>query len=271
MCTGSKLFPAMTLARKWPTAMRYNTQWQTIHVPEQVIDKWRIVACDNGAKVSDFDLFASWIQLVGALKHLYSFPPLADQIRQNLADFAQSLDPDTPETLGFAISMRKALKTLPKSLDEIGNPIGFAVVSPFPKGPAVKQSKLIDGAVNIRSTINMTRDPTYAQDYGDIMAKAPGRMCQMRKMGKRVPASMLLTSWSHVPFGDLEMWSDPKHARAAALLQPVIGAIPSAPVPGRSTLDPQVGVIWKRKEDDGYWFTANLEEGLWRRILDVSL
>jgi hypothetical protein len=57
----------MTLARKWLTAMRNDTQWQTIHVPEQIIDEWRTLACDNGAKVSDFDLFASWIQLVGAL------------------------------------------------------------------------------------------------------------------------------------------------------------------------------------------------------------
>lgn len=58
--------------------MRYNTQWQTIHVPEQIIDKWRILACDNGTKVSDFDLFASWIHLVGASNHLYSFLPLAN-------------------------------------------------------------------------------------------------------------------------------------------------------------------------------------------------
>jgi hypothetical protein len=63
----------MTLARKWRTAMRHDTQWQTIHVPEQIIDGWRNLACDNGAKVSDFDLFASWIQLVGAFRHLYSF------------------------------------------------------------------------------------------------------------------------------------------------------------------------------------------------------
>ena len=66
MCTGSKFFPAMTLARKWLTAMRHDTQWQTIHVPEQVFEGWRSLAFEGGAKVSDFDLFASWIQLVGA-------------------------------------------------------------------------------------------------------------------------------------------------------------------------------------------------------------
>jgi hypothetical protein len=66
MCTGSKLFPAMTLALKWLTAMRHATQWQTIHVPEHIFEKWRSLAYEGGAKVSDFDLFASWIQLVGA-------------------------------------------------------------------------------------------------------------------------------------------------------------------------------------------------------------
>jgi hypothetical protein len=56
----------MTLARKWQTALRYDTKWQTIHLPEQVLDGWRNLACESGAKVSDFDLIASWIQLVGA-------------------------------------------------------------------------------------------------------------------------------------------------------------------------------------------------------------
>jgi hypothetical protein len=54
----------MTLARKWLTAMRHDTQWQTIHVPEQVFEGWRSLALESGAKVSDFDLFASWIQMV---------------------------------------------------------------------------------------------------------------------------------------------------------------------------------------------------------------
>lgn len=153
----------------------------------------------------------------------------------------------------------------------MGNPISLAVVPSFPKAPASKQSKLMDGAISIRSTINAIRDPMYAQDYADLMAKGPKRQCQMLDMGKRVPVSMLLTSWSHVSFGNLEVWSDPKHTRQTALLQPVIGAIASAPVPGRGTLDPQVGVVWKGKEGDGYWFTANLEEELWRGILDVAL
>ena len=117
----------------------------------------------------------------------------------------------------------------------------------------------------------MIREPAYTQDYADIMNNAPYRQGQVRKIGKRVPVSMLLTSWSHTPFGDLEAWSTPQHSRATTALQPVIGCIPSIPVPGRGSLDPQIGVFWKGKEGDGYWITAKLEEELWRGILDVSL
>jgi hypothetical protein len=69
-CTASKLSTVMTFARKWLTAIRHDTQWQTIHVPERVFEEWRSLACESGAKVSDFDLFASWIQLVGAPRQL---------------------------------------------------------------------------------------------------------------------------------------------------------------------------------------------------------
>ena len=148
--------------------------------------------------------------------------------------------------------MRKALQISQKPCDEIRNPFSIAMASPFPLTPASKQSKLIDGAIGIRSTINAVRDPSYAQDYADLMAGVPVRQCQIRNMGKRAPASLMLTSWSHAPFGDLEIRSEPKHAHeAASLLQPIVGAIASAPVPGRSTLDPQVGVVWKGRERDG--------------------
>jgi hypothetical protein len=167
--------------------------------------------------------------------------------------------------------MRKSLKSSQNQDDEIRNPFSIAVVSPFPETLASKQSKLVNGAVNIRNTINMIRDPMYVRDYADLMAKVPQRQCQIRDMGKRLPASMLLTSWSHAPFGDLEIWSDPKHTRETTMLQPIIGCIPSIPMPGQSGLDPQVGIVWKGREGDGYWFTANLEEGLWRAISDVSL
>jgi hypothetical protein len=164
--------------------------------------------------------------------------------------------------------MRKSLASSQNSDDGIGNPFSMAVVSPFPESPSSKRSKLVNGAINIRSTVDMIREPAYTQDYADIMNNAPYRQGQVRKIGKRVPVSMLLTSWS---FDDLEPWSNPEHSRGTTALQPVIGCIPSIPVPGRGFLDPQIGIIWKGKEGDGYWFTAKLEGELWRGILDVSL
>lgn len=66
-CTANKIFPVMTLARKWQNALCHETKWRTIHVPGRVFDRWRTLAFQSDAKVSDFDLFASWIQLVGLL------------------------------------------------------------------------------------------------------------------------------------------------------------------------------------------------------------
>jgi hypothetical protein len=111
----------------------------------------------------------------------------------------------------------------------------------------------------------------HVQDYTDLMTRVPEKQCQMRNMGKRLPTSMLLTSWSHVPFGDLKVWSNPKHTHETALTQPIIGAIPSTPMTGRSILDPQIGVVWNRKEEDVYWVAANLEERLWLNIFDFTL
>ena len=68
MCTGSKLFPVLTLARKWWTAMSHETQWRTIHLSNSVVSEWRKLASNAGVKVTEFDLLASWIQLVGLSK-----------------------------------------------------------------------------------------------------------------------------------------------------------------------------------------------------------
>jgi hypothetical protein len=54
-------------------------------------------------------------------------------------------------------------------------------------------------------------------------------------------------------------------------VQPVIGGISSIPLLERGALDRQIAVVWEGKGGDGYWLTANLEDDLWRRIMDVSL
>jgi len=109
------------------------------------------------------------------------------------------------------------------------------------------------------------------QDYATLMEKAPHRQCQMHDTGKRVPVSLLLTSWTHAPFSELEVLHSPDPARKPAMIQPVIGGIPSIPLPGGASLDRQIGVIWEAVAQNGYWLTANLEDDLWHRIMDVSM
>jgi hypothetical protein len=109
------------------------------------------------------------------------------------------------------------------------------------------------------------------QDYAVLMDKAPARQCQMRDMGKRIPVSMLLTSWSHAPFPELQMWRDPDQEHAPVMVQPIIGGIPSIPLPERGALDRQICVVWEGKGGDGFWMTANLEDDLWYRIMDASI
>lgn len=82
---------------------------------------------------------------------------------------------------------------------------------------------------------------------------------------------MLLTSWSHAPFPELQMWRDPDQEHGPVMVQPIIGGIPSIPLPERGALDRQICVVWEGKGGDGFWMTANLEDDLWYRITDVSI
>lgn len=123
----------------------------------------------------------------------------------------------------------------------------------------------MSGAASIRAQINTVRSQEYAQDYSVLMDKAPLRQGQIRSMGKRIPVSMLLTSWSQSPFPDVKI-----QGNAPAFVQPIIGCLPFIPLPEKYMLDRQVGVVWRGKENDGMWFTANVEEELWKRILDVA-
>jgi hypothetical protein len=153
----------------------------------------------------------------------------------------------------------------------VWNPFSIAIVSPPPRDEPSNRARLLAGAMNIRNHVEMVRDPAYMRDYATLMAKAPARQCQMKDTGKRVPASMLLTSWSHAPFPELEMWSSPDQTRKPFMVQPVIGGLSSIPLPERGALERQIGVVWEARGGDGYWLTANLEDDLWRGILDVSI
>jgi hypothetical protein len=154
---------------------------------------------------------------------------------------------------------------------EVWNPITITIVSPLAKAESPKKAKLLAGAINIRDHVASVRNPQYMQDWTTLMENAPVRQSQMLDMGKRLPVSMLLTSWSHAPFPELEMWSHPDQQHKPVMVQPIIGGISSIPLPERGTLDRQIGVVWEGRGGDGYWLTANLEDDLWRRIMEVSI
>lgn len=64
ICTSNRIFPLITLARKWRDSKRVRTCWQTIHLPEHILEEWRAIALEKGVKASNFDLLASWTHLV---------------------------------------------------------------------------------------------------------------------------------------------------------------------------------------------------------------
>jgi hypothetical protein len=173
--------------------------------------------------------------------------------------------------LAFVVSVREFLESSQKPGSEFGNPISIAFAAPCPQSTASKRNKLVQGALQIRKHVQEVRDPAYMHDYVSMMDQAPRRQLQVRGMGVRVPATLLLTSWSHTPFPEVEVWSAPEqHAREPLIIQPVVTGLPVLPFPNRYVQDRQCAVVWRGRKGDGIWFAANLEADLWRRILDLS-
>jgi hypothetical protein len=184
--------------------------------------------------------------------------------QQNLEDFARSIDPKTPARLAFTISVKDFLQNSSNSAEEFWNPISVAIVSDFPQDVGTKERRLVQGAVNIRKTIGEIRDPAYKIDYARLMEHAPKRQGQYQGMGGKLPATLMLTSWSHAPFSSLQTWSDSGHETEPVLVQPALHCLEVVPIPRGQ--DRQCGICWRGK-DGGYWLTANLQDELWSKIL----
>jgi hypothetical protein len=101
-----------------------------------------------------------------------------------------------------------------------------------------------------------------------MMTHAAERQGQPVGFGDRLPAAMILTSWSHAPIHSLQMWSEDHHEREPVHVQPMLHLMKPLPVPDGQ--DRQFGICGKGKEG-GFWFTADLAEELWGRILDVEV
>lgn len=187
---------------------------------------------------------------------------------QNLEAFARSIDPRSPSRFAFIISVRDSFRNEEKSSAESWNPFSVAFASDFPREAGTRKALLIKGAANIREQICEIRDAAYKKDYACLMQHSARRQGQPRRMGNRLPATLMLTSWSHTPYYKLQTWADGEHEREPSFVQPLLNCLESLPLPRGQ--DRQCSICW-RGSDGGYWLTANLEADLWQRILDISL
>jgi len=58
------LFPLAVAGREWWNQWTVPTRQQMIHIPKETIVRWKDLAAEAGAKVSRFDLLASWLHVV---------------------------------------------------------------------------------------------------------------------------------------------------------------------------------------------------------------
>jgi hypothetical protein len=184
-----------------------------------------------------------------------------------LEDYARENDPSTPAKLAFLISVKEFFQRPREGPGEFWNPLSVAVAADSPNVKGDRQSRLIEGATNVRKAISEVRDPAYKQDYAHLIKHVAERQGQPLGFGDRLPAAMILTSWSHAPIHSLQMWSEDHHEREPVHVQPMLHLMKPLPVPDGQ--DRQFGICWKGK-DGGFWFTADLADDLWRRILDVT-
>lgn len=63
---------------------RTPARWQTVYFPQHILDGWRRAAEEEGAKVSMYDLFASWLHMVSDSR----LPPLDYTSNWATADYA---------------------------------------------------------------------------------------------------------------------------------------------------------------------------------------
>jgi len=62
--TASRLFPLAVTGREWWSHWTVPLRQRMMHIPQAAIQRWKGFAEEAGAKVSKFDLVASWVHLV---------------------------------------------------------------------------------------------------------------------------------------------------------------------------------------------------------------
>jgi len=184
-----------------------------------------------------------------------------------LDDYSRALDPKNPAKLAFMIRVKEFFANPKQGIEEFWNPLSVGIVSDFPRTGDSQQSRLLAGAANMRRNIGEVRKPEYREDYAHLMHHAAERQGQPDGFGNRIPALLILTSWTHSPLHSLQMWSEEHHEHEPTFVQPLLHLMKPLPVP--DGMDRQFGICWEGK-DGGYWFSANFADDMWSRVLNVS-
>ncbi|KAM0695555.1 hypothetical protein Q7P36_005915 [Cladosporium allicinum] len=246
-CTSSQFFLPGLIFRNLCNSLHNPPSWQLMYFPESTLEKWRQIARENGAAVSTFTLFASWMQL-------------------NFADHARNSCQTTEECFAITVNISEFLQNTQKPEAEMWNPLAIAIATPADGIDRAKRQRLVSGALAIRKSIGGLRSGAFMQDYKLMMSNAPKRQGRLRGLGRKSPATLLLTSWSGAPFQTMEVWEDSKHEREPYFVQP--GITPARFVPTRGPFA-QCGICWKGKSG-GYWLSAKMDDYLWNSIADIS-
>ncbi|KAM0715209.1 hypothetical protein Q7P37_009674 [Cladosporium fusiforme] len=229
----------LTGTRKWMNCWSASTRWQTIHISEAILNGWRAAATGDDVKVSTFDLFASWVHM-------------------HLTDFNATLNPKSIARFSFVMNVKHAFCNAQDPIAECWNPLVIVPVPDYPQNIAEGHSRLVQGALDIRNLIKRTRE-----SHDPVGHVASGIEEKPHGMDGR---TLLLTSWTHAPFSKQRIGRDVDNLCEPVVVQPMLNCLKSLPVPRGQ--EREIGICWKGA-GGGYWFTANLEEDLWRRILSV--
>lgn len=169
------------------------------------------------------------------------------------------MSPNRTARLAFTMNMKANLHNPQEQIAECWNPLVIVSAPDYPRGSGIAQIRLVQGAINIRTLINRTRE---SQIEGMALAAQIEEAAEGRQ-GR----SLLLTSWSHAPFPQLQMGAESRDLCEPILVQPMLNCLKSLPVPRGQARE--IGICWKGT-NGGYWFTANLEHDLWRRMEQSS-
>ncbi|RAL07934.1 uncharacterized protein BO97DRAFT_462235 [Aspergillus homomorphus CBS 101889] len=209
-----------------------------LFVPQTRLDDWMSQAQSQGVQVTEHDLLMAFV-------YQSIFPPAATARGAHTG-------------LIFTLNIQS----------HVASPKG-ALTNPWinvPVAPAVAQD-LVRIAAHLRHTIRQAREPACVAQI--IAQHVPVRNTPAvpKGYGSRTPR-VALTSWSHLPWYDLEVkGTRPAFVLGNTQLTQLLTGLGVRMDDGLTTC--KAGVRWEEGRQEGYWLQGRLNEGIWARMMDT--